>query len=219
MANLIIKSSADNLVIQGSDASPAITVGATGTTTFAENMTLSGTANNLGTITSATKFPRGHVINYAGVRDETISSSLGTTSTSYADTGITVPITAVASSTNSFFRVSFFSSMVQSESNSEGRIDIMMTTTNTATYAVAESITNSTYPLYFHPSGSADSYLPLHIVAYCGLETEMGLPATKSTWAIGDTLHFRIFFKRGTGDFNLVHNASTYSFSVEEVAR
>ena len=32
MANLIIKSSADNLVLQGSDASPAITVGATGTT-------------------------------------------------------------------------------------------------------------------------------------------------------------------------------------------
>jgi len=54
MANLIIKSSADNLVLQGSDASPAITVGATGTTTFAENATLSGTANNLGTVTAAT---------------------------------------------------------------------------------------------------------------------------------------------------------------------
>ena len=50
MANLIIKSSADNLVLQGSDASPAITVGATGTTTFAENATLSGTANALGTV-------------------------------------------------------------------------------------------------------------------------------------------------------------------------
>ena len=42
MANLIIKSTANDLVIQGSDASPAITVGATGTTTFAENATLSG---------------------------------------------------------------------------------------------------------------------------------------------------------------------------------
>jgi len=52
MANLIIKSSADNLVLQGSDASPAITVGATGTTTFAESATLSGTANNLGTVTA-----------------------------------------------------------------------------------------------------------------------------------------------------------------------
>jgi len=52
MANLIIKSTANDLVIQGSDASPAITVGATGTTTFAENATLSGTANALGTVAS-----------------------------------------------------------------------------------------------------------------------------------------------------------------------
>jgi len=67
MANLIIKSSADNLVLQGSDASPAITVGATGTTTFAENATLSGTANNLGTTTAGTlssgvTFPSGHIL-------------------------------------------------------------------------------------------------------------------------------------------------------------
>jgi len=54
MANLIIKSSADNLVLQGSDASPAITVGATGTLTFAENVTMSGTANNVGTVTAGT---------------------------------------------------------------------------------------------------------------------------------------------------------------------
>jgi len=80
MANLIIKSSANDLVIQGSDESPAITVGATGTTTFAENATLSGTANALGTVTAGTlshgttlqgyvdssntgvTFPTGHVL-------------------------------------------------------------------------------------------------------------------------------------------------------------
>ncbi len=54
MANLIIKSSADDLVLQGSDASPSITVGATGTLTFAENVTMSGTANNVGTVTAGT---------------------------------------------------------------------------------------------------------------------------------------------------------------------
>ena len=75
MADMIIKpSSGNNLVVQGGDSSPAITVANTGTTTFAENATmsgtlgvtgnttLSGTANNLGTITSATTFPAGHVI-------------------------------------------------------------------------------------------------------------------------------------------------------------
>jgi len=53
MANLIIKSSSNDLVIQGSDASPAITVGATGTTTFAENATMSGTLGVTGTATLA----------------------------------------------------------------------------------------------------------------------------------------------------------------------
>ena len=53
MANLIIKSSADNLVLQGSDASPAITVGATGTTTFAEVATFTGRDVHNGGITIA----------------------------------------------------------------------------------------------------------------------------------------------------------------------
>jgi hypothetical protein len=50
MANLIIKSTANDLVIQGSDASPAITVGATGTTTFAENASFAGNLAVTGTL-------------------------------------------------------------------------------------------------------------------------------------------------------------------------
>ena len=59
MANLIIKPSAGgDLVIKSSDDSPAITVGTTGQATFAEaatmsgNVTMSGTANNLGAVTA-----------------------------------------------------------------------------------------------------------------------------------------------------------------------
>jgi len=77
MADLIIKSSpSNNLVIQGGDNSPAITVGNTGTTTFAENATLSGTANNLGTITAGTigssvAFPSKHILQTVGNTDAT----------------------------------------------------------------------------------------------------------------------------------------------------
>ena len=100
MANLIIKSSADNLVLQGSDASPAITVGATGTTTFAENATLSGTANNLGTvtagsiaggsITSATTFPAGHVL-------QILSTMGGQTDLTTTNTSVSASTAAVLS--------------------------------------------------------------------------------------------------------------------------
>ena len=68
MANLIIKASSGNsLVVHGADDSPAITVATDGATTFAENTTLSGTANNLGTSTAGTftsgiTFPDGMMV-------------------------------------------------------------------------------------------------------------------------------------------------------------
>jgi hypothetical protein len=83
MANLIIKSSADNLVLQGSDASPAITVGATGTTTFAEECTLANA-----TITSGT-FPAGHilqVVNHVSTTHATTTTASGVTAVSGAIT-------------------------------------------------------------------------------------------------------------------------------------
>jgi len=86
MANLIIKSSADDLVLKGSGGNSAITVAAAGTTTFAQNATLSGTANNLGTSTAGTlssglTFPAGHVIQtvsdsyWSGESDSLLSAS------------------------------------------------------------------------------------------------------------------------------------------------
>ena len=58
MADLIIKSSpSNNLVIQGGDNSPAITVGATGTTTFAENATMSGVTTLANATITAGTFP------------------------------------------------------------------------------------------------------------------------------------------------------------------
>jgi hypothetical protein len=106
MANLIIKSSADNLVLQGSDASPAITVGATGTTTFAENATLSGTANNLGTVTAGTynatigssaTFPTGHVLQVVSASDHEIVGHSGNNNWE-TKSALTIAITPLATS-------------------------------------------------------------------------------------------------------------------------
>tara|TARA_R100001530_G_scaffold37360_1_gene29029 strand:+ start:41 stop:670 length:630 start_codon:yes stop_codon:yes gene_type:complete len=88
MANLIIKSSADNLVLQGSDASPAITVGATGTTTFAENVTLSGTGNNIGTVTAGTiENPPGGVTQKAFGFSAWLSSATNITNATWTESG------------------------------------------------------------------------------------------------------------------------------------
>ena len=96
MANLIIKSSADDLVLQGSDASPAITVGATGTTTFAENATLSGTANVYG----AGTFPAHHIIQVLStVKTDSQSTHNSTNNVLWTDiTGLSRAITPVSTS-------------------------------------------------------------------------------------------------------------------------
>ena len=100
MANLIIKSSADNLVLQGSDASPAITVGATGTLTFAENVTMSGTANVLGTINpTGPTFPAGHIIQTKGdTYAPSGSVDITTTASRVLSTNLEVAITCNSTS-------------------------------------------------------------------------------------------------------------------------
>ena len=113
MANLIIKSSADNLVLQGSDASPAITVGATGTTTFAENMTLSGTANNLGTISSATTFPAGHIIKthkltYRITSTQNIALSNSNSVVTYSSPGGAMEITGITATQGNLLHISSY---------------------------------------------------------------------------------------------------------------
>ena len=89
MANLIIKPSAGgDLKLQDEGGDDAITVGATGTTTFAENASF--TTGNIGTLTSATIFPAGHTLNIA-----TSITSVGATTHS-TGTSFTTVDTAVS---------------------------------------------------------------------------------------------------------------------------
>ena len=116
MANLIIKSSADNLVLQGSDASPAITVGATGTTTFAENTTF---ASGKGmTLTSSSTFPAGHVLQVksATKRDVFSSSSVNDAWTAIPDLLIAI----TPSSTSSKFLVQYNANIAMATGSHSG---------------------------------------------------------------------------------------------------
>jgi len=55
---------------------------------------------------------------------------------------------------------------------------------------------------------------------FCGLESGMGMPTTKSSWSAGDTLYFRIFHKIASGGTStMVHSSSNYNLTVTEVVR
>jgi len=225
MANLIIKSSADNLVLQGSDASPAITVGATGTTTFAENATLSGTANALGTVTSgnlsntAILHPSGHVVKKSFTGLESAGSHITLGSASYVDSGLELSHQTRLSSADSYLIFEFWTGMAYlADSAASLQVDTTMRTVSNTTYTVGESITTSTYPTYNY-AAAASRYFNLYLKSFCGLVSGMGMPATKSTWAAGDTLYFRVFAKRSVGSSYLVHQNSPYNITITEVVR
>jgi hypothetical protein len=152
MANLIIKSSADNLVLQGSDASPAITVGATGTTTFAEaatmsgNVTMSGTANNLGTTTAGTLssgvvFPSGHVVQTSTLNKGSTNTNIGTGTATWTSTVVTHAITPIYSNSAIIVHANFLAHM--SDSGSDGGYNFRWLKTGTG-------IAADTYPAGMH---------------------------------------------------------------------
>ena len=67
MANLIIKpTSGGNLILQDEGGDAAVTVGTTGSATFAQSVTLSGTTNNIGTVTAGNTDAINDVVKIAG---------------------------------------------------------------------------------------------------------------------------------------------------------
>ena len=228
MANLIIKSSADDLVLKGSGqtgSNAAITVAATGTTTFAENATLSGTANALGTVTSgnlsntAILHPSGHVVKKSFTGLESQASHIVLGNVSYVDSGLELSHQTRLSSADSYLMFEFWTGMAYiADSAASLIVDTTMRTVSNSTYTVGESITTSPYPTYNYAVASS-RYFNLYMKSFCGLVSGMGMPATKSTWAAGDTLYFRVFAKRSSGNAYLVHQNSPYNLTITEVVR
>jgi hypothetical protein len=89
MANLIIKpTSGGSLILQDEGGDAAVTVGTTGSTTLA------GTANNLGTISSATTFPAGHIVKTVVAHKTDTTDINGATATGWFDiSGMSASIT------------------------------------------------------------------------------------------------------------------------------
>ena len=203
MANLIIKSSADNLVLQGSDASPAITVGATGTTTFAENLTLSGTANNLGTstagtLTSGITYPAGHVVNTSQVHDRDVASHINTTSDAHAASGITLSTPAC---TGSNYNIITFSSGSYSEANALANV-ILYANKNGAGYSQVTGASGN-------QAGGIRHYYSDHRFLTIQWVDNNGLTA--------GTNIYQIYFRTASSTFYLVHSGNDYQFVVQEI--
>ena len=227
MADMIIKASSNNdLVIHGSDASPAIRVGNTGTTTFAENATLSGTlgvtgnttlsgtANNLGTvtagsiaggsITSATTFPAGHVIQTVHSRSTQTAIS-HTNGSTYTAAGFPVSLTALQ--TNGKYYVTFFSGRIDANATDNRIATTLFKNENGAGYSECAGIHAST-GLNLELAGGYDGSTHFNYVY-------------TATITAGQTIAFQVYYKKASGSGSNVHlsNAGNeFEFIAQELA-
>ena len=135
MANLIIKPAGNgSLILQDEGGDAALTVGTTGSTTLA------GTANNVGTvtagsiaggsITNATTFPAGHVLQ---VLSATHHTEIGTTSTTYVALSTPMSIAITPSSASHKIWCHFAIPTYMGTANTHHSVTIYRGTTNLGT--------------------------------------------------------------------------------------
>jgi hypothetical protein len=187
--------------------------------TIGTKAVLSQSGSDEAVLSSDLVFPAGHTIKKSFIGDTDRSVNLSVASTSYVDTGLELAHVTALSSADSYLKFEFHTGMVHIASASSAFMsEVHMRTVSNATYTAAEAITDGAYPTYMHVAATG-VYWPLHIRNFCGLVTGMGMPATKSSWAAGDTLYYRIFSKRGAGNVYIVHQNTYYSLTVTEIQR
>jgi hypothetical protein len=170
--------------------------------------------------TGSDTYPAGHVITHVAIGEEDRDGAIQTSGTSFVDTGLEVGITTGASSANSYIIYEYWGGMMHHPSTGSGFIiAATMRTVSNNTYTAGELIYTAAYPVYISHS-SQNVYKNLFIRNYCGLVSGMGMPATKSSWAAGDTLYFRLFISQESGGASsIVHDGSPYNISLTEVSR
>ena len=201
MANLIIKSSADNLVLQGSDASPAITVGTTGTTTFAENATFSGTANVYG----AGTFPAGHVIQTIWDEDSGTDRTAG--STSFADISGLNPAITIRQANSKILVTAFSSASWGGEANGSSIPELIINLKRVITGgATTDELISGGWGAWIHSRNHWGSIGGQWLDA----------PAQ----AVGTVITYSIRAKRagGAGNVYWMHGSGQGTMSLQEIA-
>ena len=176
-----------------------------------------------GTLGSGVVFPAGHIVKTTYVGLESVGgSSVSTAVSTFNDTALEIGHTTALSSADSYLCYEFYSSSAQVDSdNTFASLDVTMRTVQNSTYTVGETIAvaTATNAAQYRWKTQYGSQLPIFVKLYCGLESGMGMPETKSSWAAGDTLYFRLFMKMSSGAFYVVIANALYSLSITEIAR
>ena len=232
MANLIIKpTSGGSLVLQDEGGDAAVTVGTTGSATFAQNATFSGTANNLGTVTAGTMgtgitFPSGTRVGGTILKnlDHTVAHISSSTNDSYLNTGISGSYAPVKSSSATYLLVHFRTGMQQYGTNVM-MTDCTMNDTDTTTFALGDGMGTGVYgsgSVYTNRQQGSNNECKMFTFLHNGVATggmATSSPTNLTSYTAGTTYYFRMYWQCNSSTSYFVHSDSYYIFWLEEVMR
>ena len=164
------------------------------------------------TLGSNATFPDGMVINEKVLYTRKDTSSIVTASgnSSFVSTGIDGTFVTKASSTDADMLFIIFSGMMHSQGSIAGEIAVCLTTSSNTTHSNANDLQGGTqYKNYFR---NDNGYNPTEMVFY----------NHEISYSAGDTLHWRVFFKKNTTDgnnFYLYHSGSTMYIIMKEILK
>ena len=227
MANLIIKpTSGGSLILQDEGGTAAHTIDASG------NHTLSGSTNNLGTVTAGTiansvTYPSGFQVGGTILSNSSHTSShISSSSTNtWVNSGLSGSYAPVKSSSETYLKVHFHAGM-QQYGTAIMITECTMNDSDDTSFAVGDAM--GAYAGYGsgavysnRQSGSANETSTFHFlhnaVATGGMAVNR--PDSLTTYAAGTTYYFRMYWSCDSGTSYFLHTDSYYLFWLEEVMR
>jgi hypothetical protein len=178
---------------------PTVTLGSN--TTFGSGVSLANAT-----------FPDGMVINEKVLYTRKDSPTIATSNTnnSFVSTGIDGTFVTKASSTDADMLFILYSGMMHTQGTIAGETAICLTTSSNTSYSTSNDLQGGTqYKNYIVVDAN---YSPTTMVFYNHF----------ISYSAGDTLHWRVFFKKNTTDgnnFYLYHTGSTMYIIVKEILK
>jgi hypothetical protein len=172
----------------------------------------SNTTFGSGVSLSNATFPDGMVINEKVLytRKDALTIATSNSNNSFVSTGIDGTFVTKASSTDADMLFIIYSGMMHTQGTIAGETAICLTTSSNTSYSTSNDLQGGTqYKNYIVVDAN---YSPTTMVFYNHF----------ISYSAGDTLHWRVFFKKNTTDgnnFYLYHTGSTMYIIVKEILK
>ena len=166
-------------------------------------------------------YPDGHVLNAKQLYRHSISGThIQSSGTGFYDTGIDGSFTTAASSNDSYLLLDLWSSMMHhGNDDTVAEIDCTLRTSSSTTHASGDSLQENTSYKWYRDYDSSVHVGQLGRFTYNTSASSEYYPSNMTSYAAGDTLYWRFFFKTNGNTFYIYHGNSMLDVHLWEIAK